>query len=481
MRACTCPLAAAAPRRKRACHEAEGGRARFEGAVLHSTQRTLRGRWLGVWRHMAAAVAGAHERSERRLRQLGASLRATACGSPLAPRPADGSPPEVLRVGFAGVHRSVITGNGSWPSSSHNWAAAFAGSADTRFTVVGVYDNAASTRNEFVRVWAERAGWSVPAYGNFDEMLREANLDILVVGTRQTYHSSQIVRAIQAGVRGIACDKPLVTRLSEMDEILEAFDAASSAGQPVAFAYGTELRWDEAYQTLRQIIESGAIGDVTSITANGVGDCINHGSHWYDAMLMLLGDPMALWAAGTLVDTSGMAEDDWHRGDPPPLAAHVALDNGAVLTMLGKGAGSHLTLNVVGRKGRLDITNDSMAPSRGGTHATLYLDAPPHVASSVGTTLQGRGSSPPVSMPVPLAVHDSSDPWPRGGRIAADLLDATRSGGTRSTLCGVEHARASTEIGFAIHESHQNGGGRVTLPVKGRAAGVVVDSRPWGN
>ncbi len=430
---------------------------------------------------MATATAAL----QRRLGQLAASLRPSACNS--APTPStpgtDESPEEleVLRVGFAGVHRSVISENGSWPSNSHNWASAFAASADARFTVVGVYDNAASTRDEFVRVWAERAGWRVPTFSDFDEMLRVANLDVLVIGTRQTYHSSQIVRAIKAGVRGIACDKPLVTRLSEMDEIVEAFASAASAGEPIAFAYGTELRWDDAYQTLREVVKSGTIGEVTSITAHGVGDCINHGCHWYDAMLMLLGDPRALWASGTLVDTAGMAQDDWHSGDPPPLVAHVALDNGAVLTMSSQGPGSHLTLSVVGRKGRLEITNGGMAPGHGGTNATLLLDASADTARSVGTIPSSPASLPPAAMPIPLAVHDPTDPWPRGGLIAADLLDATRSGGTRGTLCGLQHATASTEIGFAIHESNRRGGGRVHLPVDGRAAGVVVDSRPWGN
>ena len=432
---------------------------------------------------MMSMTATPEPPGERRLRQIVTALSTTPTPLRVRPVAANDSPSthEVLRVGFAGVHRSVISENGSWPSNSHNWASAFDASNDTGFTVVGVYDNSAATRDEFVRVWADRAGWSVPAFSDFDEMLRVANLDVLVLGTRQTYHSSQIVRAIKAGVRGIACDKPLVTSLREMDEMLEAFASADAAGQPVAFAYGTELRWDEAYQTLRQIVESGAIGEVTSVAACGVGDCINHGSHWYDAMLMLLGDPKAVWAAGTLVDTSDMAEDDWHRGDPPPLVAQVALDNGAVLTMLGKGPGRHLTLNVVGKKGRLEITNDGMAPARGGTHATLFLDALPDTATSMATTPPGPASSPPTAMPVPLPVYDPSAPWPRGGVMVADLLGATRSRGAQSTLCGVQHARASTEIGFAIHESDRNGGMRVDLPVKGRAAGVVVDSRPWGN
>lgn len=385
----------------------------------------------------------------------------------------------MLRVAFAGVHRSVVTENGSWPSNSHNWASAFAASPDVEFAVVGVYDHVPATRDEFVRVWSERADWRVPAFSDFDAMLRVTSPDVLVIGTRQTYHASQIVKAIDAGVRGIACDKPLVTSLSELDEIVEAFASADAAGQPVAFAYGTELRWDQSYQTLREVIEIGTIGDVTSISASGVGDCINHGCHWYDAMLMLLGDPKALWAAGTLADTDEMDPDDWHRGDPPPLVAQAALDNGVVLSMVGRGPGSHLMLTVVGAKGRVEITNGGMAPARGGIHATLFLDALPDIASSVRTTPRGTASSPPVTMPIPLPVHDPMDPWPRGGQIAADLLDATRTGG--QTLCGIEQAKASTEIGFAIHESHRSGGGRVSLPVDGRAADIVIDSRPWGN
>ena len=42
-------------------------------------------------------------------------------------------------------------------------------------------------------------------------------------------------------------------------------------------------------------------------------------------MLMLLGDPGVSWVSGTLVDTEGLPEDDWHIGDPPPLAGTLLL------------------------------------------------------------------------------------------------------------------------------------------------------------
>ena len=156
-----------------------------------------------------------------------------------------------------------------------------------------------------------------------------------------------------------------------------------------------------------------------------------------------------------------------------------------------------------GSKGKLEITNDSMAPSRGGTHATLFLDSPaPSETLGAAQIDLGVRAAPATVLPVPLPLSDEADPWPRGPAVAADLLDAVRTvratrqpppghdhnlgvcraqGGHRATACGVAQAKVATEIGFGIHESHRNGGARVALPVAGRAAGIVVDSRPWGN
>ena len=45
-------------------------------------------------------------------------------------------------------------------------------------------------------------------------------------------------------------DKPLCTTLPEADRIFSAFETAR---RPVAFAYGTELRWDRGFQSLREV------------------------------------------------------------------------------------------------------------------------------------------------------------------------------------------------------------------------------------
>ena len=183
-------------------------------------------------------------------------------------------------------------------------------------------------------------------------------------------------------------------------------------------------------------------------------------------MLMLLGDPGVSWVSGTLVDTESLPEDDWHIGDPLPLAGAVQLDSGATLLLLGNGPGSHATLTCVGNerlspslsthrplrvppwpstpcpfglmplirgcsagsKGKLEITNDSMAPSRGGTHATLFLDSPaPSETLGAEQIDLGVRAAPATVLPVPLPLSDEADPWPRGPAVAADLLDAVRT------------------------------------------------------
>lgn len=428
----------------------------------------------------------------RRLEAALLGVRCSGCGGQeLMKMPVQKSDPK-LRVAFAGVHRSVpgkhdsvSTENGSWPTNSHNWGAAFAAvdPAAVPFAVVGVFDAGPETRAAFLEVWAERFG-VVPQFADFACMLRDAAPDVLVVATRQTYHAEMIEMAVAAGVRGILCDKPLCTTLGEADRI---FAALEEAPRPVSLAYGTELRWDRGFQALRDVVASGAIGEVSSVSCAGVSDTINHGCHWYDACLMLLGDPEPQWVSGTIqpTDSRRLPAGDYRGGkdaDPPPIAAHVMLDSGAVLTFLPSPAGSLSSLSLVGSAGRLEILCKGMAPGVGGIHATIWREGQ-------ATDNPDASQSPSMQL-VPLPLSDPHEIWPRGCLIATDLMESViandgtgnmDSGVVQHTLCGVAQARRATEIGFAIHASSYSGGGRVTLPVEGRAKGVRVDSRAWGN
>ena len=339
-----------------------------------------------------------------------------------------------LRVAIAGCHRMLDTLN-----RGHNWANGFARVPET--TVVGVFDKGQETRDEFRSVWRDTWG-EVPGYDDYDRMLAETKPDIVCVTTRQTMHADQIEAAVAAGVRGIACEKPLAPSLEEADRIF-----AACRGKGVPLAYLLDRRWTAKQRATRTLIAGGAIGEVTSVVGYGASNLINHGCHWYDMALALAGDGEPVWTSGEVIDVSGDPPDSRRPMDPPGRSM-TQLSNGAVMHTMPDGSG--LSFHVTGTEGGLLARGDfsSVIYWRDDEEEQTALDLP---ADEVE--------------------------WPAGPDAVGDLVDAVVNGG--STACDIEEARRATEVGFAVHLSHRAGGARVALPAAER--GLRVESFPWGN
>ena len=337
-----------------------------------------------------------------------------------------------LRVAVAGCHRMLLPKMGS-----HNLAGAFHAVPETE--IVGVFDYGEETREEFASNWKETWG-EIATYGDYGHLLDETRPDILCVATRQTMHADQIEAAVQAGVRGILCDKPLATSLEEMDRIVEA-----CKNVPLAFAL--DRRWTESYRHLRSELASGMIGPVTSLVAYGLPNTINHGCHWYDAILGLLNDPEPVWVSGLIDDVSADPPDSRRHLDPPGRA-QIGMDNDVVVYVTP--AGNRASFDIHGENGHLTICKD-------GAEAYLWEE----------------GSKAPRALTLPAADED----WPAGPGMVRDLEQAVRSGGR--TACDREHARRATEIGFGMHISSNNKGAKTSLPAVDRS--LKVESFPWGN
>ena len=86
-------------------------------------------------------------------------------------------------------------------------------------------------------------------------MLDEVNPDILLPRTtRQTYHADQIVAAVEAGVKGIVCDKPLVTTLEEGDRNLQSLYGREGSPSPTVRNFvGTRT-----YIRISDVVRDGA-------------------------------------------------------------------------------------------------------------------------------------------------------------------------------------------------------------------------------
>ncbi|MBM4438129.1 MAG: Gfo/Idh/MocA family oxidoreductase, partial [Actinobacteria bacterium] len=162
------------------------------------------------------------------------------------------------KVAIAGCHRMLAR-----TPQSHNWAAAFAAVPETR--IAGVFDKGADTRKAFVACWGD-----IPAYDDYDRMLREVQPDIVCIATRQTMHAEMAEKAAAAGVRGIHFEKPLATTMAEVDRI----EAACRAHR-VAVVFGVDRRWWTAAVDLRKRLRDGLVGDVQAVTGYGLPQLIN--------------------------------------------------------------------------------------------------------------------------------------------------------------------------------------------------------------
>src|SRR5438105_8439478 len=106
----------------------------------------------------------------------------------------------------------------------------------------------------------------IPLSKNLDDVLRDPQVQGVVLCTPHTQHTDPIVRAASAG-KHVFCEKPLsLTRA----DVLRAVDACNRKG--VKLAVGHEKRFEPPIQELMRLVKSGELGTPLQIEANFVQD-----------------------------------------------------------------------------------------------------------------------------------------------------------------------------------------------------------------
>ena len=107
----------------------------------------------------------------------------------------------------------------------------------------------------------DRKGLEPRTYVDYREMIdREGDkIDAVTVATTDHHHAPASIRAIRAG-KHVYCEKPLTHTVHEARLIAEA---ATEKG--VATQLGTQIHAGDNYRRVVEIIQSGAIGDVTDV------------------------------------------------------------------------------------------------------------------------------------------------------------------------------------------------------------------------
>ena len=131
--------------------------------------------------------------------------------------------------------------------------------ASSEFQVVGYVDPAPAGLP-----YTQQHGVSVGrAYGSLDEMLDDAKLDLLMVGSPNHLHLGHIKAGLDRGLK-IFTEKPVVTSIEETMELAALLKEHGSDNVMV----GLVLRYAPLYVDLRKSQADGQIGDVVSIEAS---------------------------------------------------------------------------------------------------------------------------------------------------------------------------------------------------------------------
>lgn len=299
-----------------------------------------------------------------------------------------------------------------------------------------------------------REHYGSPAtYTDYREMLAEHSPDIVSVVTAELVHCEAVVAAAESGVKAIMCEKPMAMDLAEGQAMLRA-----CRENDVVLTISHQRQYGAQYVAARELVESGAIGDVRFIEAYAMASSIHtDGTHTVHMLLSLLGDPKVVRLMAQIDGNSDYAYFG-HRCDHAGNA-FLSFDDGRY---------AHLTwgLSAPGAKERLHPAWDFDTQAYHafvvhGEYGRVELDG------DLYEVPEGRTCPGGLRLCVGKDTQEVDYPWPTPeGSIALELRDVIRSveTGAPHPLSG-DNGYAALEVVMGIYESSRRRGA-VEFPVE---------------
>ena len=189
------------------------------------------------------------------------------------------------------------------------------------FAAAGV-DLVAVASSDPAKVLADHPG--VRVHPTPAALFADPDVDLAVLATPSPTHPALMLEVLAAG-KHVVSDKPFTPSVAEAETVIAA---AAEAGRTATCFQNR--RWDSDFLTLRQLIESGELGEIRSYRAHfefyradvgdrwqekpapGVGIHYDLGAHLIDQVLQLFGLPD--WVEGDLViqRAGGEIADGFH-------------------------------------------------------------------------------------------------------------------------------------------------------------------------
>jgi len=148
-------------------------------------------------------------------------------------------------------------------------------------------------------------------FTDYREMLGDSALDAVIIASPDQLHCQMVIDALNAG-KHILCEKPLALTREDCEAMIKAVEKSDRK-----FMVGQICRYTPGFKQAKEIIESGAIGELTFVESEYAHDysriyaegtwrsdparngVIGGGCHAVDLLRWIAGDPEEVMAYGT--------------------------------------------------------------------------------------------------------------------------------------------------------------------------------------
>lgn len=296
------------------------------------------------------------------------------------------------------------------------------------------------------RADAAREKFGVPAYSNYDEMLKRADIDIVCICTHSGNHLAPALAAAYAG-KHVICEKPLEINLERADQMIRACRVMG-----VKLACIFQNRFSADYLQLKAAVKAGKLGKLLlgnayikwfrnesyyrdspwkgTIKGDGGAALINQGIHTIDLLLDIMGDVESVTAKVRTVKHTIEGED---LG-----LALLSFSSGAL------GAIQASTALYPGYPERLEVFGEKGSVILEGGYITAWHIEGEAEPEKAGQKEKDTGASDPMAI--------STE---RHQQQFIDMIDAIREG--REPVVNGEEGRRSLALIRAIYDSSKKG------------------------
>jgi predicted dehydrogenase len=165
-----------------------------------------------------------------------------------------------------------------------------------RFELCGIAEKKNESREEISQKFGIRA------YEDFEDMLEEQKPEVLVIASNDETHIPILNIALKHKPRLVFCEKPLGLNQVEVINILGEYENAG-----VMLQVNYTRRFLQEFHNIKQKIDSGEIGRISSVTFYYSRGLVHNASHYLDLVNWYFGTPDKVT---TLSEREGLGEHD---------------------------------------------------------------------------------------------------------------------------------------------------------------------------